>query len=77
MTARHRAAGRSELWLYDLEMGAVAGQGAAIVGGLRVQLPETLHGVDRRYIMPIAKDIMHSLATRFPERTFATNVVGR
>jgi hypothetical protein len=74
VTARHRAPGRSELWLYDLEMAAVEHRGAAIVGGLRVQLPETLHRVDRRYLMPVAEDVMHSLSTQFPQTTYATTM---
>ena len=71
VTARHR---RSELYLYDLEMAAVGEQGAAIVGGLRVQLPETLYRFDRRSIMPNTADVMHSLATRFPEKTYTTSM---
>lgn len=71
VTARHR---RSELYLYDLEMAAVGEQGAAIVGGLRVQLPETLYRVDRRSIMPNTADVMYSLATRFPEKTYTTSM---
>lgn len=77
VTARHGAPGRSEMFLYDLEMAATEQQGAAIVGGLRVQLPELLHRVDRRYLMPVAADVMHSLATRFPETTYATSMFGR
>lgn len=74
VTARHRAPGRSELWLYDLEMAAAEQQGAAIVGGLRIQLPERLYRVDRRYIMPIAEDIMHSLGARFPNSAYTTSI---
>ena len=76
VTARHRAPGRSELYLYDLEMAAVEQQGAAIVGGLRVQLPERLYRVDRIYFMPIAVDVMHSLSTRYPATTYATRMFG-
>ena len=71
VTARHRAPGRSELYRYDLAIAAVQQQGAALVGGLRVQLPDMLHRVDRRYLMPIAEDVMHSLSTRFPDTTYA------
>lgn len=74
VTARHRAPGRSELWLYDLEMVAAEQQGAAIVGGLRVQLPERLYRVDRRYLMPIAVDVMHSFGTRFQNAAYTTSM---
>lgn len=73
--ARHRAPGRSELYVYDMEMAAVGQQGAAIVGGLRVKLPETLYKLDRRYLMPIATDVMGSLATRFPETLYTTSII--
>ena len=80
VTARHRAPGRSELYRYDLAIAAVRNgqqQGAAIVGGLRVQLPDRLHRVDRRYLMPIAEDVMHSLSTRFPDTTYAIRMFVR
>ena len=74
VTARHRAPGRSEVWLYGLEMAAAEQQGAAIVGGLRVQLPERLQRVDRRYLLPVAADVTQSLATQFPGRTYTTSM---
>ena len=76
VTARYRAPGRSELYVYDLEMVAVhvGPRGAGIVGGLRVQLPEKLQIIDRRYLMPIATDIMESIATRFHDAAYATSM---
>ena len=79
ITARYSAPGRSQLFLYDLVLqeGIVAGeQGTCSVGGLRVQLPESLTRVDRRWLMPLSNaGVMPSLASAFPDREYAISLL--
>jgi hypothetical protein len=79
ITARYSAPGRSQLFLYDLVMQGdiVAGeQGTCSVGGLRVQLPESLTRVDRRWLMPLSNaGVTPSLASAFPDREYATSLL--
>lgn len=77
VTARHSAPGRSELYHYDLRMVPAEQHGAAVVGGIRVQLPQVLYSVDRRYLMPVTADVMHSLSTRLSYTRYATSMFGR
>ena len=74
ITARHSGPGRSDVWLYDLELHDVPDgqQGAAVIGNVRVQLPATLRRVDRRHLMPLHDaDAVPSLGSAYPGQRYA------
>lgn len=79
VVARHRAPGRSNLFMYDLEMrGVEAGeQGECQLGGLRVRLPEHLSSVDRRYLWALRDDtsVTQTLARAYPHASYAQNLL--